>query len=74
MNEVRKYIATLVANHGTGNVEDVDPDPDDYRLAEHIINILTPRHGYHTLGRRLVGVLIIGVLALILIVTAWSAQ
>jgi hypothetical protein len=66
----RDNLARQLANHGTDGVEDIDPDVEDYRFADYLIR---NAYGYSLFFRRTLGALIIGVLALILVLTTAGA-
>lgn len=53
-----------------------EPLPNDYLFATAILDRIHGKHGYALIFRRALGTLIIGVLALILVLTAhpWSAS
>lgn len=69
----RDNLARQLANHGTGGVEDIDPDVEDYRFADYLIRTAYDIHGYSLFFRRILAVLIVGALALILILTTAGA-
>jgi hypothetical protein len=80
-----EQLAWMICDHLDREASEVNPPTEsDYELARKIRDRIDTAtyldrqaermHGYHTLARRLLGVLIIGVLALILVLThAWSA-
>lgn len=74
---LRHYVATLLANHGDDITEPIDPAMVDYDLADYLIHMLGPAgtdiHGLSLFFRRLIGGFLIGVLALILILTTAGA-
>jgi hypothetical protein len=69
----RDNLARQIANHGTNGTEDIDPDVEDYRFADYLIRNARDVHGFVVLFRRIVGAALIGVLALILILTTAGA-
>lgn len=80
-------LARLIADHYDGDLglaEVCDPGPSDIALARKIreridvgiyFDRLSDVHGYHLFFRRLIGGALIGVVALILVLTThWSAR
>lgn len=79
-----EQLAWMICDHLDREASEVNPPTEsDYELARKIrdrIDVGTyldrqgeRMHGYHTLARRLLGVLIIGALALVLIITTAGA-
>lgn len=66
----RDELARFLANYGTGNVQDIDADPEDIRAADYLLDRIQGKHGYSLFFRRLIGGLFFAVLAAILILTA----